>query len=71
LRIIEARVLKLLHKKINLGGEHVYLLKLVNLAGAGLSALLIVALVRGHLLNQFTESEKEPLAAASICPKAE
>jgi hypothetical protein len=26
----------------------------VNLASAGLSALLIPALVRGHLLNQFT-----------------
>jgi hypothetical protein len=47
----EVRVLKLLHKKINLGGEHVHLFKLVNLAGAGLSALLIPALVRGHLLN--------------------
>jgi hypothetical protein len=51
--MIEAWVLKLLHKKINLGGEHFHLLKLVNLAGAGLSALLIPALVRGHLLNQF------------------
>jgi hypothetical protein len=60
--MIEARVLKLLHKTINLGGEHVHLFKLVNLAGAGLSALLILALV-GHLLNQFsrflnTESEE-------------
>jgi hypothetical protein len=52
--MIEALVLKLLHKKINLGGEHVHLFKLVNLAGVGLSALLILALVRGHLLNQFT-----------------
>jgi hypothetical protein len=49
--VIEARVLKLLHKKINLGSEHVLLFKLVNLAGVGLSALLIPALVRGHLLN--------------------
>jgi hypothetical protein len=61
--MIEARVLKLLHKKINLGGEQVHLFKLVNLAGAGLSALLIPVLVRGHLLNQFrsflnTESEE-------------
>jgi hypothetical protein len=46
-----SHVLKLLHKKINLGGEHVHLFKLVNLAGVGLSALLIPALVRGHLLN--------------------
>jgi hypothetical protein len=52
--MIEAQVLMLLHKKINLGGEHVHLLNLVNLVGAGLSALLILALVRGHLRNQFT-----------------
>jgi hypothetical protein len=68
--MIEARVLKLLHKKINLGGEHVHLFKLVNLAGAGLSALLIPALVRGHLLNQFmsflnTES-KERTSSSNI-----
>jgi hypothetical protein len=74
--MIEAWVLKLLHTKINLSGEHVHLFKLVNLAGAGLSVLLIPALVRGHLLNQFTsflntESEKEPPAAASICSQAE
>jgi hypothetical protein len=61
--MIEAQVLNLLHKKINLRGEHVHLFKLVNLAGAGLSALLIPALVRGRLLNQFlsffnTESEE-------------
>jgi hypothetical protein len=49
--MIEARVLKLLHKKTNLGGEHVHLFKLLNLEGAGLSAFLIPALVRGHLLN--------------------
>jgi hypothetical protein len=52
--MIEAWVLKLLHKKINLGGEHVHLFKLVNLAGAGLSVFLIPAMVRGYLLNQFT-----------------
>jgi hypothetical protein len=68
--MIEARVLKLLHKKINLGGEHVHLFNLVNLAGVGLSALLIPALVRGHLLNQFTsflntESE-EKTSSSSI-----
>jgi hypothetical protein len=61
--LIEARVLKLLHKKINYGGEHIHLFQLVNLAGVGLSSLLIPALVRGHLLNQFmsflnTESEE-------------
>jgi hypothetical protein len=49
--MIEARVLKLLHKEINLGSEHVHLFKMVNLAGVALSALLIPTLVRGHLLN--------------------
>jgi hypothetical protein len=68
--MVEAQVLKLLHKKINLGGEHVHLFKLVNLMGVGLSALLIPALVRGHLLNQFmsflnTESE-ERTSSSSI-----
>jgi hypothetical protein len=69
--VIEARVLKLLHKKINLGGEHVHLYKVVNLLGAGLSALLILALVRGHLLNQFTsflsaESEERTSSSSII-----
>jgi hypothetical protein len=68
--MIEAQVLKLLHKKINLDGEHVHLFKLVSLADAGLSVLLISALVRGHLLNQFksflnTES-KERTSSSSI-----
>jgi hypothetical protein len=49
--MIKAWVLKLLHQKINLSGEHVHLFKPVNLAGAGLNVLLILALVRGHLLN--------------------
>jgi hypothetical protein len=52
--MIKAQVLKLLHKKINLGSEHVHLFKLVNIASVGLGALLILALVRGHLLNQIT-----------------
>jgi hypothetical protein len=61
--MIESQVLKLLHKKINLGGQQVHVVKPVNLAVAGLSALLIPALVSGHLLNQFmsflnTESEE-------------
>jgi hypothetical protein len=51
--MIKARILKLLHKKINLGGEHVHLFKLVNLAGVGWSTLIIPALIRSHLLNQF------------------
>jgi hypothetical protein len=51
--MIKARVLKLLRKKINLGGEHVHLFKLVNLAGVGRSTLIIPALIRSHLLNQF------------------
>jgi hypothetical protein len=49
--MIKARVLKLLHKKMNLGGEHVHLFKLVNLAGVGQSTLIILALIRSHLLN--------------------
>jgi hypothetical protein len=49
--MIKAQVLKLLHTKINLGSENVHHFKLVNLVGAGLSVLLILALVRGHLLN--------------------
>jgi hypothetical protein len=68
--MIEARVLKVLHKKINLGGEHVHFFKLVNLVGAGLSALLILALVRGHLLNQFTSflntASKERTSSSNI-----
>jgi hypothetical protein len=68
--MIKARVLKLLHKKINLGGELVHLFKLVNLEGAGLSELLILALVRGHLLNQFTSflntESKERTSSSSI-----
>jgi hypothetical protein len=66
--MIEARVLKLLHKKINLRGEHVHLFQLVNLVGAGLSTLLIPALVRGHLLNQFTSflnTEREERTSSS------
>jgi hypothetical protein len=51
--MIKAWVLKLLHKKINFGGEHVHLFKLVKLAGAGWSTLIILALIRSHLLNQF------------------
>jgi hypothetical protein len=49
--IIKAGVLKLLHKKINIGGEHVHLFELVNLVGAGRSTLIIPALIRSHLLN--------------------
>jgi hypothetical protein len=68
--MIETWGLKLLHKKINLGDEHVRLFKLVNLADVGLSVLLILALVRGYLLNQFmsflnTESE-ERTSSSSI-----
>jgi hypothetical protein len=68
--MIEAWVLMLLRKKVNLGGEHVDLLKLLNLAGVGLSVLLILALVRGHLLNQFTSflntESKERISSNNI-----
>jgi hypothetical protein len=73
--MIEAWVLKLLQKKLNLGSEHVHF-KQVNLAGEGLSALLIPALVRGHLLNQFmsflnTESEERTSTNTIICSQTE
>jgi hypothetical protein len=51
--MIQARVLELIHKKINLGGEHVHIFKLVNLASAGCSTLIVPAMIRSHLLNQF------------------
>jgi hypothetical protein len=51
--MIKAWVLKFLHKKINLDDEHVHLFKLKNLVGAGWSTLIIPALIRSHLLNQF------------------
>ncbi len=50
LEMIEARVLKLLHNKINLGSEHVHLFKLVNPAGAGLSARVMRLRVRCSLI---------------------
>jgi hypothetical protein len=62
--MIEARVLKLLHKKINLCGEHVRPpLQAGEPCRCGSECTLIPALVRGHLLNQFmsflnTESEE-------------
>jgi hypothetical protein len=68
--MIESRVLKLHHEKINLGSEHVHLFKLVNLVGAGLSTPLIPALVGGHLLNQFmiflNTERKERTSSSSI-----
>jgi hypothetical protein len=68
--MIEARVLTLHHKKNSIGREHVHLFKLVSLEGAGLNALLIPALVRGHLLNQFTTflntKSKEVTSSSSI-----
>jgi hypothetical protein len=51
--MIKARVLKLFQKKMNLGGEHVHLTKLVNLAGAGWSMLIIPTMIRSHLLKKF------------------
>jgi hypothetical protein len=49
--VIEAQIFKFLHEKINLGGEHIHLFKLVNLAGVGLSALINPSLTRSHLFN--------------------
>jgi hypothetical protein len=68
--MIEAHFLKHLHKKINLGGAHVHLFKLVNLVGAGLNAILILVLVRCHILNQFMSfvntKSKERTSSSSI-----
>jgi hypothetical protein len=64
--MIDAWFLKLLHKKINLGGEYVDLFKLVNHAGVGLSALLIPALVRGHLLNRILSHNSDSECAADL-----
>jgi hypothetical protein len=50
--VIEAQIFKFFHEKINLGSEHIHLFKLVNLVGAGLSALINPALTRSHLFNQ-------------------
>jgi hypothetical protein len=50
--LIEARIFKFLHEKMNLGGEHNQF-KLVNLAGVGLGVLINPALTRSHLFNQF------------------
>jgi hypothetical protein len=69
--VIKARIFKFLHENINLGGDHIYLFKLVNLAGVSLSALINPALTRSHVFNQClsfldTESKNQPPAAASI-----
>jgi hypothetical protein len=50
--VIEARIFKFLHEKINLDGEHIHLFKPVKLAVVGLSVLINLALTRSHLLNQ-------------------
>jgi hypothetical protein len=49
--VIETRIFKFLCWKINLGGEHIHLFKLVDLTGAGLSVFIIPTLTRGHLFN--------------------
>jgi hypothetical protein len=73
--MIKAWVLKLLHKKINLGSEHVHLFKLVKLVGVGLSVLLIAALVWGFSTNLHACSvlgaKKKTTVAASICSRDE
>jgi hypothetical protein len=68
IEMIKAQVLKLFHRKINLGGEHVHLFKLVNLVGAGQSTLIIPALIKSHLLNQFVSflnTESKELTSSS------
>jgi hypothetical protein len=58
--MIEARVLKLLHKNINLGGEHVHPSKLVNLVGASLSVLL------NQFMSFLSTESKERTSSSSI-----
>jgi hypothetical protein len=50
--VLEAQIFKFLHEKINYDGEHIHLFKMVNLAGAGPSALINPTLTRSHLFNQ-------------------
>jgi hypothetical protein len=50
--VIEAQIFKFLHEKINLGSEHIHLFKPVNLAGAGLNAIINPTLTIRHLFNQ-------------------
>jgi hypothetical protein len=74
--MIEAQVLKLLHKKINLDSEHVHFFKLVNLAGADLSALLLQLCLEAIFSTSLSASsilraKKEPPVATSICSWAE
>jgi hypothetical protein len=49
--VIEFWIFKFFHEKINLGGEHIHLFKLVDLTGAGLSALINPTLTGGHHFN--------------------
>jgi hypothetical protein len=51
--MMKVRVLKLLHKKFNLGSVYVHHFNLVNDAAMGRNMLIISALIRSHLLNQF------------------
>jgi hypothetical protein len=66
--VIEARIFKFFHEKINLGGEYIHLFKLVNLAGAGLSVLINPALTRSYLFNQclsFLSTESKEWTSSS------
>jgi hypothetical protein len=49
--VIKTRIFKFLYEKINLGSEHIHLLKLVNPTGAGLSVFINPTLIRSHLFN--------------------
>jgi hypothetical protein len=74
--VIEAQIFKFLHEKINLGGEHVHLFKMVNLVGAGLSALINPALTKAIFsinarASLILRAKNEPPAAPSICSLAE
>jgi hypothetical protein len=68
--VIKDRIFKFLHENINLGGDHIYLFKLVNHAGVSLSALINLALTRSHVFNQclsFLDTKsKESTSSSSI-----
>jgi hypothetical protein len=49
--VIETRIFEFFPEKINLGGEHIHLFKLVDLMAAGISVFIIPTLTRSHLFN--------------------
>jgi hypothetical protein len=74
--VIGTRIFKFLHEKINLGGEHIHLFKMVDLTGVGMSAFIIPTLTRvifsiNARASSIHRTKNEPPAAASMCFLAE